>query len=149
VSARLRLIVSTPTRLLVDDPEVISVRAEDASGGFGILPGHANFVTALSPCVLRWRLEGDERYCAVRGGVLSVKDGRQVSVACRRGVLGSDLDKLEMDIRAAGVAQAGVESRARVEQTRLHAYAVRQLLRYLRPAGLSESILGDGQGEGQ
>ncbi|MGE5388677.1 MAG: F0F1 ATP synthase subunit epsilon, partial [Hyphomicrobiales bacterium] len=66
-----------------------------------------------------------------------------------RGVLGSDLDKLEMDIRAAGVAQAGVESRARVEQTRLHAYAVRQLLRYLRPAGLSESILGDGQGEGQ
>ncbi len=149
MSARLRLVVSTPTRLLVDDPEVISLRAEDASGGFGILPGHANFVTALSPCVLRWRLEEGERYCALRGGVLSVRGGRQVSVACRHGVLGGELEKLETDIRAAAVAQAGAQNRARVEQARLHAYAVRQLLRFLRPAGLSESILGDGQGEGQ
>jgi F-type H+-transporting ATPase subunit epsilon len=149
MSARLRLVISTPITLLVDDPEVTSVRAEDASGGFGILPGHANFVTALSPCVLRWRREGGERYCALRGGVLSVRDGRQVSVACRRGVLGGQLEELEMGIRAAAVAQASVESRGRVEQAQLHAYAVRQLLRYLRPAGLSESILGDGQGEGQ
>jgi F-type H+-transporting ATPase subunit epsilon len=149
MNATLRLVVSTPTRLLVDEPKTVSVRAEDQSGSFGILPGHANFVTSLAPCVLRWRLEGDEKYCAVRGGVLSVRDGRQVSVACRHGVLGSELDKLEMDIRAAAVAQAGVESRARVEQARLHAYAVRQLLRYLRPAGLSDSFLGDGQGEEQ
>jgi F-type H+-transporting ATPase subunit epsilon len=149
MSARLRLLVSTPTRLLVDDPEVISVRAEDASGGFGILPGHANFVTALSPCVLRWRVDGDERYCAVRGGVLTVREGRRVSVACRHGVLGDELETLETEIRAAAVAQAGAENCARVEQARLHAYAVRQLLRYLRPAGLSESILGDGQGEAQ
>lgn len=149
MSALLRLVVSTPTRLLVDERRVMAVRAEDASGSFGILPGHANFVTALSPCVLRWRLEGDERYCALRGGVLSVRDGRQVSVACRHGVLGDQLAKLEAEVRAAALAQAGVESRARVEQARLHAYAVRQLLRYLRPAGLSDAILGDGQGEGQ
>ncbi len=149
MNARLRLVVSTPTRLLVDDPEVMSVRAEDASGSFGILPGHANFVTALSPCVLRWRVDGRESYCALRGGVLSVRDGRQVSVACRKGVLGDELEKLEMDIRATAVAQAGAESRARVDQARLHAYAVRQLLRYLRPAGLSDAILGDGTGDGQ
>jgi F-type H+-transporting ATPase subunit epsilon len=149
MSARLRLVVSTPTRLLVDESEVVSVRAEDQSGGFGILPGHANFITALSPCVLRWRMDADERYCAVRGGVLSVKDGRQVSIACRHGVLGDELEKLELDIRAAAAEQAGTESRARVEQARLHAYAVRQLLRYLRPAGLSDAILGDGQGDAQ
>lgn len=149
MNRRLRLVISTPTRLLVDEPSVESVRGEDASGGFGILPGHANFVTALSACVLRWRIEERERYCAVRGGVLSVKDGRQVSVACRHGVLGDELEKLEADIRAADVAQASAESRARVEQTRLHAYAVRQLVRYLRPAGLSDSILGDGAGDGR
>jgi F-type H+-transporting ATPase subunit epsilon len=149
MSAPLRLVVSTPTRLLVDDGEVWSLRAEDASGSFGILPGHASFITALSPCVLRWRLEGVEKFCAVRGGVLSIKDGRQVNVACRYGVLGSDLEKLEADIRAASAERAGAESRARVEQTRLHAYAVRQLLRYLRPAGISGSILGDGLEEGK
>ncbi|WP_442755402.1 F0F1 ATP synthase subunit epsilon [Methylocystis sp. JAN1] len=149
MTSRLRLVISTPTRLLVDEPEAASVRGEDASGAFGILPGHANFVTALSASVLRWRVGEKERYCAVRGGVMSVKDGLQVSVACRHGVLGDELEKLEADIRAAAAVQAGAESRARVEQTRLHAYAVRQLVRYLRPAGLSDSIIGDGQGEGQ
>ncbi len=149
MNARLRLVVSTPTRLLVDDSTVMSVRAEDASGAFGILPGHANLVTALSPCILRWRQDGGEKYCAVRGGVLSVKDGRRVSVACRHGVLGDALETLETEIHTAAVAQAGVESSARVEQARLHAYAVRQLIRYLRPAGLSDSIVGDGQEEGE
>jgi F-type H+-transporting ATPase subunit epsilon len=141
---QLRLVISTPTTLLLDAPDVASLRGEDASGGFGILPGHADFITALSACVLRWKSAGQERYCAVRGGVLSVKDGAKVSVACRYGVLGDDLGKLEAAIRADAAARGGAESRARVEQTRLHAYAVRQLVRYLRPAGLSESILSDG-----
>lgn len=145
----LRLVVSTPTELLVDASGVTSLRGEDASGGFGILPGHADFVTALSPCVLRWRENEKERYCAVRGGVMSVRDGLQVRVACRRGVLGDELQQLEAEVRAAAAARASVESHARVDQMRLHAYAVRQLIRYLRPAGLWESILSDGQGEGE
>jgi F-type H+-transporting ATPase subunit epsilon len=65
-------------------------------------------------------------------------------------VLGDDLAKLEAEVRAAAAARAAGESRARVEQTRLHAYAVRQLVRYLRPAGLSESILmSDGEGDAE
>lgn len=146
----LRLIVSTPTALLVDAADVRSVRAEDASGGFGVLPGHAAFVTALSDHVLRWRgADGRERYCAVRGGVMTVKDGKTVSVACRHGVLGDDLDRLEAVVREAAAARAAGASRARVEQTRLHAYAVRQLVRYLRPAGLSESVLSsEDEGDG-
>lgn len=150
MTKRLRLVISTPTRLLVDAPDVVSLRGEDASGGFGVLPGHADFVTALSACVLRWRRDdGKERYCAVRGGVMSVKDGSQLRIACRHGVLGEELEKLEADVRAAAAAQAKMESHARVEQARLHARAVRQLIRYLRPAGLSESIMIDGEGDGQ
>lgn len=149
MSRLLRLVISTPTQLLVDASAVTSLRGEDASGGFGILPGHADFVTALSPCVLRWRENDTERYCAVRGGVMSVKDGLQLRVACRHGVLGDDLQKLEAEVRAAAATRASAESHARVEQTRLHAYAVRQLIRYLRPAGLSESIVGDNQGDGE
>lgn len=151
MSQPIRLIVSTPTTLLVDEAGVRAVRAEDASGAFGLLPGHADFVTALSDHVLRWRgADGGMRYCAVHGGVLTVKNGAKVSVACRHGVLGDDLEKLEKEVRAASAASAAGASRARVDQTRLHAYAVRQLVRYLRPSGLSESILtGDGDGDGE
>lgn len=148
VSWLLRLIISTPMSLLVDAADVQSLRAEDASGGFGILPGHADFVTALSDCVLRWRAaDGKERYCAVRGGVMTVRNGSSVSVACRHGVLGDNLEKLEAEVRAAAAARAAGESRARVDQTRLHALAVRQLVRYLRPSGLSDSVLSDGEGD--
>ncbi len=149
MTERLRLVISTPTKLLVDESFVSSVRAEDASGGFGVLPGHAAFVTALLACVVRWRGAGGERYCAVRGGVMSVKDGAEVRVACRYGVVGAALDALEAEIRTAATAQAAGESRARVEQSRLHAYAVRQLIRYLRPASVADSILGDRPEDGQ
>jgi F-type H+-transporting ATPase subunit epsilon len=63
-------------------------------------------------------------------------------------VLGDDLQKLEAVAHAAASARASAASRARVEQTRLHAYAVRQLVRYLRPSGLSDGALFDGEGEG-
>ncbi len=151
MSRGLRLVISTPTALLVDVAEVGSLRAEDASGGFGVLPGHAEFVTALADHVLRWRgADGHAHYCAVRGGVMTVRGGATVRVACRHGVLGDDLAKLEAEVRATAAARAAGESRARVEQTRLHAYAVRQLVRYLRPAGLTESILmSDGEGDAQ
>jgi F-type H+-transporting ATPase subunit epsilon len=146
----LRLKVTTPSALLVEDSDVISLRAEDESGGFGVLPGHADFLTALPACVLRWRRsDGKERYCAVRGGVITVKGGGEVNVACRHGVLGDDLARLEGEVRAAATARASAASHARVEQTRLHAYAVRQLVRYLRPAGLPESVLTDGEGDAQ
>ncbi len=150
MSAALGLVISTPTAILVDVADAQSIRAEDASGGFGVLPGHAEFVTALSDHVLKWRgADGKERYCAVRGGVMTVRNGTTARVACRHGVLGDDLATLEAQVRAATAERVSGESRARVDQTRLHAYAVRQLVRYLRPAGLSESILtGDGEGDG-
>jgi F-type H+-transporting ATPase subunit epsilon len=144
----LRLVIATPATLLVDVPDVASFRAEDASGGFGVLPGHADFVTTLPACVLRWRTEAQvERFCAVRGGVLTVKDGAEIRIACRYGVLGDDVETLEAEVRIAAAARADLASRVRVEQTRLHAYAVRQLVRYLRPAGLAPRGMGDREGD--
>ena len=46
--------------------DVVSVRAEDASGSFGILPGHADFLTSLAPSVVRWRRR-DGRAAFLRG----------------------------------------------------------------------------------
>jgi F-type H+-transporting ATPase subunit epsilon len=134
MSTGLHLLISTPIAVLVDAPGVVAVRAEDESGSFGIRPGHADLITALSPSVVRWReADGTRRFCAVLGGVLTVDGGCRVGIACRRGVVGADLAALEADARARRAAEADVDRHARVEQLRLHAQAVRQLMRYLRP----------------
>ena len=114
-SPSLRLTITTPNVLLVDEEGVLSVRAEDETGGFGILPGHAEFLTVLPACVVRWRnASGLEAYCALRGGVLTASRGQRVSIACRQGVLGQDLQKLEDDARRARAVRLDEAARARV-----------------------------------
>jgi F-type H+-transporting ATPase subunit epsilon len=44
----MRLIITTPTAIALDASSVRHVRAEDASGAFGIEPGHADFLATLS-----------------------------------------------------------------------------------------------------
>ena len=130
----LRLDISTPSTTLVRADGVTAVRAEDESGAFGVLPGHADLMTVLPPSVVRWRNgAGETHYCALRGGVLIVTGGARVSVACRHGVVGDDLDALEDKVRAMRADELEAERVARVEQTRLHARAVRQILRFLKP----------------
>jgi F-type H+-transporting ATPase subunit epsilon len=134
MSDALHLTVTTPGQILVDSGNVVAVRAEDQSGSFGILPGHADLLTALVPSVVRWRTnDGAAHFCAVRGGVFTVSAGRNVAVACREAVLGDSLEDLEGKVRAVRAQQIEADRKARVEQVRLHALAVRQLLRYLRP----------------
>ncbi|WP_172332515.1 F0F1 ATP synthase subunit epsilon [Mangrovicoccus sp. HB161399] len=136
MSRSLYLTVATPMEILVDDATVAALRAEDASGSFGILPGHVDLLTALPVSILRWRgAQGAPRYCALKSGLMSVTGGREVAVACRGAVLGDDLAALQARIRTLRAEEAEEERKARVEQTRLHARAVREMLRMLRPAG--------------
>ena len=134
MSGALHLTVTTPGQILVDSGDVAAVRAEDQSGSFGILPGHADLLTVLVASVLRWRTaDGTTRFCAVHGGVFTVSAGRNVAVACREGVVGDSLENLEAKVRTVRAEQLEADRKARVEQVRLHALAVRQSLRYLRP----------------
>jgi len=134
MSGTLHLTVTTPSQILVESDNVAAVRAEDQSGSFGILPGHADLLTVLVPSVLRWRTaDGAARYCAVRGGVFTVAAGRDIAVACREGVVGDSLEDLEAKVRTVRAQELEGDRKVRVEQVRLHALAVRQLLRYLRP----------------
>jgi F-type H+-transporting ATPase subunit epsilon len=134
MSPVLHLTVTTPAQILVEAGDVMAVRAEDQSGSFGILPGHADLLTVLLPSVVRWRTaDGAARYCAVHGGVFTVSGGRNVAVACREGVVGDSLADLEAKVSTVRAQQLEADRKARVEQVRLHALAVRQLLRYLRP----------------
>ncbi|MBV5265837.1 F0F1 ATP synthase subunit epsilon [Pinisolibacter aquiterrae] len=141
----LHLTITTPAAVLVDDAAVRSVRAEDESGGFGILAGHADLLTVLPASVVRWRGDDDvEHYCALRGGVMTVAEGRLVSIACREGSLGDDLATLEARVANLRASETDADRRHRVEQTRLHAQAVRQLIRLLGtgPTTTAEALFG-------
>ena len=108
-----------------------------------MLPGHADLLTVLPPSVLRWTLDGETvRYCALSGGVLAVRGGERVEVACRQGTLGDDLARLQAEVAGERAAEIDADRRARVEQTQLHARALRQMMRYLRGDGHG---LGDGR----
>ncbi|MDG0024399.1 F0F1 ATP synthase subunit epsilon [Trinickia sp. Y13] len=149
MNTTLRLTLATPSEMLVDSADIVALRAEDATGSFGILPGHADFLTVLAPCVLRWRTaDGRRRYCAVSGGVLRVADGARVSIACREAELGEALDTLETQVRETRAARADAARKARVEQTRLNAHAIRQILKYLRPGPANDAGRMDGVDEG-
>jgi len=135
MSTPLHLLIATPQRVLVDCADVVSLRGEDDSCCFGLLPGHVDYLTVLLPSVLRWRRAGGEPgFCAVRGGVLSLS-GRELRVACREGIVGEHLEELEARVRQTREAQRDSARQARVEHLRLHTRAVRQLVRYLRAEG--------------
>lgn len=130
----LSLSISTPDAVLVARDDIRSLRAADASGDFGILPGHADLLTVLPASVVRFRgADGEWTFCAVRGGVMTVSGGSRVAIACRQASLSADLDALAARVAADRAADTDADRRARVEELRLHARAVRQMLRYLRP----------------
>lgn len=130
----MRLVVTTPTAVLIDAEPVQAVRAEDASGAFGIWPGHADFLTVLAPSVVRWNgADGAPHYVAVRGGVLAVRDGR-VEIAVREAFAGDSIEQVE-DRLLAGIEAGREEERlARSEAARLQLSAMRHIERYLRAA---------------
>ena len=86
----MKLTITTPLAIAVEADDVMYLRAEDETGAFGILPGHADFLTALSVSVASWRDDrGTERHVAVRGGMLEVHGGSAIAIAlaggdCRR-----------------------------------------------------------------
>lgn len=139
----MRLLITTPTDVVIDDPDVVAVRAEDESGNFGILQGHADLLTALTVSVVSWRRADDRQwFCAVRRGVLSVTGGNEVAVATRQAVPGEDLGQLEQVVLAEFLEAAEAERTARSESLQLQMKAIRQIVRYMRPQ--RPSIFGDG-----
>ena len=132
----MRIRITTPLSVVIDEDGVLAVRAEDASGSFGILPGHADFLTSLAISVVRWdRGDSSRHYCAVRRGVLSVIGGREVAIATREAVAGDDLGSLEATVLQRFRADIETERAERVDSTRLQLNAIRQIVRHLRPDG--------------
>ena len=130
----LSLIITTPTSVAAQLTGLRHLRAEDASGAFGIWPGHADLLTALAISVISWRgADGREGHCAVRGGVLTIRDGARIAVATREAVPGDDLRALEHDVLARFRRNVEEEGEARSGARRMHLAAIRHILAYLRP----------------
>ena len=130
----MRLLITTPTTVVVDEADVGAVRAEDESGSFGILDGHDDLLTALTVSVVSWHRTGAQRhFCAVRRGILSVSGGREVAIATQEAITGDDLDRLEQTVLAEFRQKADVERTARIRGLELQMKAIRQIVRYLRP----------------
>ena len=130
----MRLLITDPTAIVVDHTDVTSLRAEDESGSFGILNGHADLLTALPISVVAWRhADGKLEYCAIRRGVLTVRGGNQIAIATREAQRGDDLDALEASVLTRFRSDAEAERAGRAAATRLHTEAIRRIVDALRP----------------
>lgn len=129
----MRLRVITPLAVVVDEQGLQSLQAEDASGSFGILPGHTLFLTSLTISILRFvRGNGDPCYCAVRRGILKVDPGDEVLVATRQAVVGTVLERLTDDVLASMLTELELERTEKAEAMRLELGAIRQIIRRMR-----------------
>ncbi len=134
----MRLRITTPLAIVVDEDAVQIVSAEDASGGFAIQPLHADFLTSLAVGVVSWEAsDGARHYCAVHGGVLTVSDGREVAITTREAIAGNDLATLDQAILDRFGADADAERADRIDSTKLQLRAIREIVRHLRPGMLS------------
>jgi len=76
----LRLELATPTRLVVS-AEVDEVVAPGSEGYFGVLPGHAAFLTTLGAGELMYRQGREEHRLVVIGGFAEVSGDRVIILA--------------------------------------------------------------------
>jgi F-type H+-transporting ATPase subunit epsilon len=95
----MQLKVLLPSRVCVDNVDVVRIVAETREGSFGILPNRLDCVAALAPGILTYQgKEGGPVYLAVAEGVL-VKVGAQVLVSVRDAIGGSDLGRLQEAVK--------------------------------------------------
>lgn len=130
----MKLVITTPFNLAIDQPGVTVVEAEDATGRFGILPLHADFLAALVPSVISWQCQdGSRHYCAVHGGILTVANGDVVAVSSRDAVASDDLEQLEKEVVTRFTRRREEERAARVATERMMLAALRQIIAFIRP----------------
>lgn len=129
----MRLRIITPSIVIVDEDAILSLKAEDSSGSFGILPHHADFITSLSVSVMSWKSNDQKQhYCAVRGGALSVLAGQGVVVTTREAVPSDNMAKLEETVLSKFRSDIELEREEHSESARLQINAIRRIMNHLQ-----------------
>ena len=126
----LHLVLSSLGQVIVDATGVTSLRAEDATGGFGLWPGHADFLTVLGVGVVSWKgRDGRWHHCAVRRGVMTLRRGAELAIATREAIPGDDLDQLENEVLAQLIERQQAEDTSRRQVKQLEVRTLRELVR--------------------
>ena len=81
----MKLVVMTPAKVVCNLKNVASIDLDSiAVGSLHIGAAHPNFITPITGCIVSWRThEGTRGYCWLRGGVLSVTQGRRIIITTR------------------------------------------------------------------
>jgi F-type H+-transporting ATPase subunit epsilon len=128
VAERLTLELATPTRMVVT-AEVDEVVAPGSEGYFGVLPGHAPFLTTLGIGELTYRIGRDQHRVAVCGGFAEVRNDK-VIVLSDTAETPADIDRARAE-RARDRAEARLSGRTQedIDYNRARAALVRALNR--------------------
>jgi F-type H+-transporting ATPase subunit epsilon len=80
VADRLTLELATPMRLLLAET-VDEVVAPGSEGYFGVLPGHAPFLTTLGIGLVTYKIGREEHHVVVSGGFAEVRNDKVIILA--------------------------------------------------------------------
>jgi F-type H+-transporting ATPase subunit epsilon len=118
---KLQFSLVTPSAALLSE-ELDEVRAPGIVGGFGVLPGHAPFLTELGAGVLTTVGGGKEDHYAVSGGFCEVAENR-VTVLADFAQHASTIDPAEAQRELETAMQAARDALAKdqAEQRRIEA----------------------------
>ena len=126
---RLRLRIAVPSHMVIDE-EVAGLTARDQTGEFGIEPGFEPFYTCLAIGILAYRrLDGSERFVAIRRGVLTVEQN-VVDVVTRDAVARDSLENLEREVMAEFLEVDEEEKKSDTALKKMQLAAMRQLVQY-------------------
>jgi F-type H+-transporting ATPase subunit epsilon len=134
VADRLTLEIATPMRLVVAEA-VDEVVAPGTLGYFGVLPGHAPFLTTLGIGEVTFRIGREERYLAVAGGFVEVRHDKVIVLAdAAEGPEEIDRDRAERAKERSERRLSGRGSEEAVDYARAAAALMRSVTR-LQTAG--------------
>ena len=117
----IKLDLVTPEKLIVSD-DFDMVTATSVLGEFGVLPGHAPFLTLLKPGIVVARRGSDELVFATQSGIAEVEPDRVIILTEKAAAVKDiDIDETEKDL-----TEAEEETKAWTESTDSPDYKIMQ-----------------------
>ena len=102
----MRFELVSPSKLIFEGT-VEEINAPGIEGDFGVLPGHTPFLTFLKVGELIYKVNGNEKYVAIDGGVIEVLPSRVIAI------VDDALPAEEIDVKEAEEMKVSSEQRLR------------------------------------
>lgn len=123
---KLHLKIMVPENIMVDET-VNKVIAEALNGFFCLEPRHIDFTAAIRPGILYYYTGEGEKVIAVDEGIL-VKCGEEVLVSVVNAIEGTDLERLEREVREKFYLKEEAEEKVQIALKSLEADLIRHFI---------------------